>query len=154
MLERPARLTAQTVRLPLTVVNTVVTEMAEDRTPEPETPGRRLERYIHAHIKRGTGGIRGFCSRSGLTPEVLYSWFRGETEPQLGSITKMANALEVSRVEILAAMDDVTEEPTETMVRRIVRDEQARFLADLAAKGHLRVLPGGPPSRPRGRAPR
>lgn len=147
--------TARTVRPRLTVVNSVVPTVSENRTPDgTDTPGRRLERYITARWGRGKGGIRGLCSATNIAPESMYAWFRGETEPQLGSLTKIAEALGVSRVEVLAAMDGQLAEPSEEQARRIAREEALTVLQEAIDAGRIRVLPETPPERRRAAGPR
>lgn len=40
-----------------------------------------------------------------MTPETLYSWFRGETSPSWENLEAIATTLEVKRFQLVAAMD-------------------------------------------------
>jgi transcriptional regulator with XRE-family HTH domain len=66
--------------------------------------GSRLEAFCRQHWT-GSGGIRGLCKRANVTPEAVYGWFRGENYPSLGHLTGLAEALGVTRSEIVAAID-------------------------------------------------
>lgn len=66
--------------------------------------GQRLETFVREHWTT-KGGMRGLCSEAGIAPETLYRWFRGETEPDLGSVRQLADALKVTRAEVVAALD-------------------------------------------------
>jgi len=68
------------------------------------TEGRRFERFARDHWT-GEGGMRGLCKEAGITPETLYRWFRGGTDPDLGSVRQLASALKVNRAELVAAID-------------------------------------------------
>lgn len=66
--------------------------------------GRRLE----AAVRRGwtgPGGMRGLCKETGVTPEALYTWFRGENYPSLGHVGVLARAIGLERAELVALMD-------------------------------------------------
>jgi hypothetical protein len=120
---------------------------------------QRFEAFVRARWKSvGKGGIRGLSRQMNATPETIYAWFRRENEPQLGSLAQLAEALQTSRAEIVAAMDGYDL----TAARRDAIAEEVQ-----AAVGPLRELlraagllpgataPGGaPPARPtsRGRA--
>ena len=71
---------------------------------KPSTPGKRLESFVRSHWT-GPRGISGFCDEVGMTRTALYKWFEGKSEPKLGHLTAMAEALRVPRWEIVAAMD-------------------------------------------------
>jgi transcriptional regulator with XRE-family HTH domain len=86
-----------TVRPLLTPVNRVVTVNTEQ--------GERLRSYIEARWPRSSGGMRGFCREAGVTPETLYTWFRGETSPSFDSLGTIAEKLGVKRFQLVAAMD-------------------------------------------------
>lgn len=128
--------------------------MSEDRTPDPDSPGRRLERYISSHWSRQKGGIRGLASKMGTTPESMYAWFRNETEPTLGSLTKIAEALSVSRVDVLAAMDGELLEPSEDRTREIAQQVAEAVILRAIEQGRLTALPQTPPGRRRADGPR
>lgn len=71
------------------------------------TPGRRLERYVRQRWTAidGKRGMSGLCDAAGITRETLYSWYRGDIEPSLGSIAVLAKALRVERADVVAALD-------------------------------------------------
>lgn len=49
--------------------------------------------------------MRGFSEAAGVTPTALYHWFGGQSEPTLGHLAAIAEALRVPRWELVAAMD-------------------------------------------------
>jgi transcriptional regulator with XRE-family HTH domain len=129
-------LTEHTVHPRLTVVNTLRTVSTEK--------GRRLRQFIEARWGRGRGGMRGLCEASGITPETLYAWFRGDNEPSLGLLAQLAEALGVSRWEIVAAMDgEIAARPGDPRLEAYVRSLVDR---ELAARG-LPPPAAEPPSR-------
>lgn len=67
--------------------------------------GDRLRGYIDSRWSRKDGGIRGFCKAVGITPETVYSWFRGETSPSWENLGAIADVLEVRRFQLVAAID-------------------------------------------------
>jgi transcriptional regulator with XRE-family HTH domain len=120
MAEVAVSLWPRTVRSSLTVVNTVVPVDAEGA----DSPGERLRSYIDARWGRRKGGIRGLAAKLNVSAETMYEWFRGEREPNLDHLTRMAEALGVKRSEILAAMDG--EAPVVALddaTRRAIREE-------------------------------
>lgn len=88
--------------------------------------------------------MKGLAATMSVSTESMYAWFRGDVEPQLGSITKIADALGVSRVAVLAAMDGELVEPSEETTRRIAREEARAALQEAIAAGRLQV-----PAEPR-----
>ena len=121
-----SQLSGRTVRPGLTLVNSLVPLMDEKS-------GRRLERYIRARWGRKQGGIRGLAKAIGGTAETIYSWFRGETEPYLGTLREVAAALGVRPYQILAAMDGdgpaaAIDPELERLVEERVRAEVERQL--------------------------
>jgi hypothetical protein len=112
--------TVKTVHRRQHVVNTLPTVRTDQ--------GDRLRQFIERRWPRSRGGLRGFCAAAGIHPETLYAWFRGETEPNLGSLGQLAATLGVRRWEIVAAMDGdtttqlspETEMALETMIRSTV----------------------------------
>ena len=81
--------------------------------------------------------MRSFAKAIGTTAETLYSWFRGEAEPNLGYIREMAKVLGVRRSEIVAALDG--EVPPVPM---------GEELADAIAREVARQLGRDPDERP------
>jgi transcriptional regulator with XRE-family HTH domain len=83
-----------------------------------------LEAFVRARWGRKQGGIRGLASRSGVSAETIYRLFNGVGQPDLATITALADALGVKRHELLAAMDG--EGPVATLddrTREAVRAE-------------------------------
>lgn len=119
-----ARLTRDTVRPRLMLVNSLVPVNAETPDTSEETPGTRLRDYIDARWNRRNGGILGLAKRLNASTETMYAWFRGDQEPSLDHLTRLADALGVQRWEILAAMDGAApvvplDALTEAMMRRV-----------------------------------
>lgn len=131
----------QTVRIGATLVNTLVTPM---RTKD----GQRLEAFVREHWT-GDGGMRGLCAAAGIAPETLYRWFRGETEPDLGSIRQLAAALEVGRAEIVAAIDGQLPPPN---WRSDLDGAMREFVASLQAAELMPPPPNPPQTRQLGRS--
>lgn len=76
--------------------------------PHPyEIEGRRLRAFVDARWGRANGGIRGLSAETGITPETLHSWFRGDNLPSLTSVRSLATALDSRPVEVVAAIDAV-----------------------------------------------
>lgn len=92
---------AQTVHRPPERVNTLV------RMKPTETSGARLKAFIEAHWGRSRGGMEGLAQAARLRGrQTLYEWFSG-AEPSLASLQQVADALEVRRVDLVAAYDGV-----------------------------------------------
>lgn len=85
--------------------------------------------------------MRGLCGAAGIAPETLYRWFRGETEPDLGSIRQLADALTVTRAEIVAAIDGQLPPPD---FRRELGEAMREFLQAAQEAGVLALLPSPP----------
>lgn len=88
---------SRTVHLGRTGVNTLGTGMDAGE-------GRRLEAVVRERWT-GKGGMRGLCKEAGVTPEALYTWFRGENYPSLAHFGALAKALGMERAELVAVMD-------------------------------------------------
>ena len=109
------RVTGETVRPRLTLVNTVMTVVRQARTrnargkaavtAESAAAGRRLERYIKDHWPRSKGGIKKLASEIGASTETVYAWFRGESEPSVGHLRMLAKHLGATRATLLAVYD-------------------------------------------------
>lgn len=72
--------------------------------------GPRLKAYIQSQWGRDKGGMSALADRAGVRRQTLYEWFRpgSTTEPSLATLTDLAQALGVRRVDVVAAMDGVT----------------------------------------------
>lgn len=87
-----------------------------------EAGGRRLEAYVKSRWPRARGGMRKLAAEVGMTPETLYSWFRGDFEPNLGTLRVMASVLGVRRIDLVAALDgegDTPGQPVEARLRAV-----------------------------------
>lgn len=120
-------LTRETVRNTVTVVNTLVTDMP--RVPEHTArreAGRRLKATLDELYPRGRGGLRKLADEAKVGPETLYRWFRGDSEPDLGTLRRVAAACKVSRTDLVAAMDDDRAEPPswQQVAERLARVEE------------------------------
>jgi transcriptional regulator with XRE-family HTH domain len=91
----------RTVPLRLPSVNSVVTV----DTVGSDTSGARLRAFIDKRWTRRQGGIKGLAAKLGISTETMYEWFRDEREPNLDHLTRLGEALSVSRYELVAAMD-------------------------------------------------
>lgn len=90
----------------MTFVNTLVTVVA--RVPEHDErreAGRRLKAALDRLYPRSRGGLRRLADDAKIGPETLYRWFRGDSEPDLGTLRRLAQACGVSRTALVAAMD-------------------------------------------------
>lgn len=124
---------AQTVHRPLQRVNTLC------RVSSAQTPGGRLKAYIETHWGRKRGGMEALAQAAKLRGrQTLYEWFAGG-EPSMAALGQVADALEVRRVDLVAAYDGVTAPDTE----ETPRPEWAEGLADDVAM-KLAALLGGP----------
>ena len=84
----------------------------------------RLRALIDEHYPRRSGGIRKLSSESGITEEVIHSWFRATgSEPSLGSLAKLGKAMGMTRTQVIARMDGVdapqTEEAAPSVTERL-----------------------------------
>lgn len=79
--------------------------------------------------------MRGFCRKAGITPETLYSWFRGDTSPSWENLDAIASTLAVKRFQLVAAMDgeapvvrldQATREALRAEIRTILAEEGPR----------------------------
>lgn len=113
-------MTGETVAYSGVPVNTLCHVKGKGRSSAPDSAvsqnaRKRLRALIDKHYPRSSGGIRRLCQDTGLTEEVVHSWFRPKgNEPQLGSLAKLAKGLKLTRAEIVAAMDGVSLPPDTT----------------------------------------
>ncbi len=75
------------------------------RMPLMGMSGMRLERYIRSRWEHEPGGIRGLAEAAGVSSDALYKWFRGDSEPSLDALGRLARVLGVKRYEIVAVYD-------------------------------------------------
>lgn len=117
-----------------------MTDKPTVRTEERRRHGRRLEELVRDRW-RDPRGIRGLSEDLDLSRATLYSWFRGNTSPDTGSLTRLARLLLVSPSEVLTAIEGTDQsarldERIRAVAHETVRayvtpgtDEQARMLA-------------------------
>lgn len=127
----------QTVHRPPERVNTLV------RMNPADTPGARLKAFIEAHWGRSRGGMEGLAQAARLRGrQTLYEWFSG-AEPSLASLQQVAEALEVRRVDLVAAYDGVIAPEQQETPRPewaeglLTREDVGRVIDALAASGAL-----------------
>lgn len=88
--------------------------------------GERLHAFVTARWTRKQGGIRGLAAKLGAAPDTVHSWFRGEHPPDAFDLETLAGLLQVSRWEIVAAMDgeemvvDLRAERVQELLRLVV----------------------------------
>lgn len=131
--------------LPVAIpVNTLVTGMTNDA----QKRGRRLRQFVTDHWS-GSRGISGVADRSGINRDTLYAWFRGEGEPSLDRLEPLAQALGVTRADIVAAIDGQLPPPN---WRADLDGAMRDFLASAQAAGVIEVHSTPQPSQPRERS--
>lgn len=97
------------------------------------SPGERLRTYMEArYIELGLGKRYGFVvgmeRLSGVGRATLNGWFLKSSVPRLDALSAVADVLEVTRAELVAAFDG--QEVIELdRARSIVREEMARVAA-------------------------
>lgn len=131
------------IRFPPTTVNNLMTV----------TSGERLERYISERWGRSQGGIRALAKELHVAPDRLYAWFNGKAAPDTDQLAELAKHLKVTRLEILAAMDDVSADPSEAVAQRIAQQVVEAALERERAAGRLVFLPSPRRGSRRGNAP-
>jgi len=57
----------------------------------------------------GAGGIAGLAKVSGVSRATIYSWFRGETAPDVRSLARLANVLELPVEDLVASVHGLAE---------------------------------------------
>ena len=67
--------------------------------------GMRLERFIRSRWEHEPGGIRGLAEAAGVSSDALYKWFRGDSDPSLEALGRLAEVLGVKRYELVAVYD-------------------------------------------------
>ena len=98
--------------------------------------GKRLKAALDGFYPRARGGLRKLADDAKIGPETLYRWFRGTTEPDLGSLARVAAACKVRRVDLVAVMDGVPaptqkEPPPEWAGELMTRDEVQAMVAEV-----------------------
>jgi transcriptional regulator with XRE-family HTH domain len=98
-----------------------------------------LEAFVRSRWGRNRGGIRGLARESHVSAETIYRLFNGEGQPDLATLTQLAEALGVKRHELLAAMDGegpvvALDEQTKAAVRQELAELLPEFLAELGVR--------------------
>ncbi len=96
---RAHRLSGRTLRLLVSGVNSLVTDMEEPT----ETPGELLRAFVEAH--KGHRTWTDLAEHAGVRRQTLYDWFSGKDKPSMASLRVLAEALRVRPYQLVAAMD-------------------------------------------------
>jgi len=122
------------IRFPAAPVNSLATV----------TEGKRLERFVRSRWGRPQGGIRALAVAAETSADTIYHWFNGQNPPDVYQLGKLAEALEVKRWQIVAAMDGETEiVPLDDRTRQAIREEvRAAAAEDRAQRGSPREQSG------------
>lgn len=78
---------------------------SQGRADDPSGGPSAFEMLVRERWPRSKGGILGLAREIQSTSETIYSWFRGDNEPNMGHLAGLAKALGVSRAELVAALD-------------------------------------------------
>lgn len=130
-----SRLTPRTVHLRALGVNTFVPV---------NTDGSRLRAYLSEQMGNRYGWPTRLAKKSGVKRATLYKWFRDASQPDLASLADIARALNVSRAEIVAAMDG--QAPVvrlDERTRELMAEELERLLAERDARLRGQTPRGG-----------
>lgn len=97
------------------------------------TAGARLRAYMEArYLELGLGKRHGFVMdmerRSGVKRATLNGWFQRSSLPRLDALGDVANVLQVTRSELVAAFDG-REVIELDRARAMLREELERFVA-------------------------
>jgi transcriptional regulator with XRE-family HTH domain len=112
-------------------------------TSDAQKRGKRLRQFILDRWA-GTRGISGVADKSGINRDTLYAWFAGQGEPSLDRLEPLAQALGVTRAEIVAAIDGQLPPPN---WRADLDGAMREFLASAQAAGVIEVRATPQPSR-------
>ncbi|HEX2766801.1 MAG TPA: helix-turn-helix domain-containing protein [Candidatus Limnocylindria bacterium] len=77
---------------------------------DPSIPSSAFERLVRSRWY-GAGGIAGLSKVSGVSRATMYSWFRGETVPDVKSLARLASVLELPVEELLASVHQLPGQP-------------------------------------------
>lgn len=94
--------------------------------------GQRLRVFVDARWK---GDIKALAAKAGVSRQTLYGWFRGAWRPEFDALRDLANALGVTRAEVVAAMDgDLPPQGLDVRARQAIREEVFAVLAEALAE--------------------
>jgi transcriptional regulator with XRE-family HTH domain len=82
-----------------------------------ETPGSRLETYMHSLA--GTTTRTALANASGVSRQQLIQWFDGKGEMRFSALAEAAQRLGVRRVDLVAVYDGVIAPETEEAAPQI-----------------------------------
>jgi transcriptional regulator with XRE-family HTH domain len=85
-------------------------------------------RYLELGLGRRHGFVVDMERRSGVKRATLNGWFQRSSTPRLDALAAVATVLQVSRAELVAALDD-REVIELDRARAMVREEVARYAA-------------------------
>lgn len=110
------------------------------------TPGRRLRRYIEARWEEmgrpRHGMVVALAKESGVLRNTMTTWFTKSSAPRLDALAQVAEVLEVTRAELIAAMDG-DELVSVDRARAIVREELAAASGVSSTPGSVTEQRGG-----------
>lgn len=81
---------------------------------QPNIPSSAFERLVRSRWY-GAGGIAGLAKVSGVSRATLYAWFRGESTPDVKSLARLANVLELPVEELVASVQGLPAHPPAPM---------------------------------------
>jgi len=118
-------LARRTVLSTVPVVNTVF---------RMETRGTRLRRFLLAQTGGTHGWVNALADKSGVKRQTISAWMGDRAEPEMASLTAVAEALGVPRYRIIAAMDGDPVLPLDESAEQRLEELLDRMLAD---RGYL-----------------
>lgn len=123
--------------------------MDAEETPEAIQRGQRLQVFVIGRWKTigGKRGVTGIAQAAGINRDTLYHWFGGEGEPSLTAVSALAQALRVSRAEIVAAIDGQLPPPDWRQDLEVAMQD---FLRSAQAAGVIEWRASRPASQPGG----
>lgn len=106
-----------------------------------EDAGQRLRRAIEEGIGRSTDvrSISALCRVAHLNRNTIYAWFTGKAVPSSQALSRVAHALDMSLMDLVAAWEGRYPEPTEEAIRDLTDrlDMLSRQLAVIIKKLEL-----------------
>lgn len=99
-----------------------------------ETRGSRLRRFLLAQTGGEHGWVNALAGSSGVTRQTLSAWMGDRAEPEMASLTAVADALKVPRYRIIAAIDGDPVLPLDESAEQRLEELMDRMLAD---RGYL-----------------
>ena len=105
------------------------------------TEGQRLLAFMHARAPRSEGGLDGVALRHGLRRQTVYDWAAGTRHPNLATLRPWAEALGVSRAELVAAMDATPDDALSGMTEAALAALAGEIGSEVAAALVKRLPP-------------